>query len=137
MLKVMVDTDICLDLLSGRQPFNQSAEQLFRLAELSQITICVSSLSFANIDYIIQSQYKRNDSRYILANFKSLVELLSIGDQIIQLANHSAFIDFEDAIQYYSALENNIGILITRNLKDYKNPIIDIMNPETYLAGIN
>jgi len=137
MLKIAVDTDICLDLLSGRQPFNQAAEQLFRLAELGKITICVSSLSFANIDYILQSQYKRKDSRYILANFKSLVELVSIGDQIIQLAIHSTFNDFEDAIQYYAALENNIGILITRNLKDYKNSIIEIMNPETFLAGIH
>lgn len=97
------------------------------MAELGKITICVSSLSFANIDYILQSQYKRKDSRYILANFKSLVELVSIGDQIIQLAIHSTFNDFEDAIQYYAALENNIGILITRNLKDYINSIIEII----------
>lgn len=56
-----------------------------------------------------------------------MVELVSIRDQTIKLAIHSTFNDFEDAIQYYAALENNIGILITRNLKDYKNSIIEII----------
>lgn len=56
-----------------------------------------------------------------------MVELVSIRDQTIQLAIHSTLNDFEDAIQYYAALENNIGILITRNLKDYKNSIIKII----------
>ena len=135
MTKIFVDTDICLDLLSGRQPFNSTAEKLFTLADIGKIKLCVSSLSFSNIDYILQSQYKRNDSRKILATFKTLVSVLAVDNKIIELAIASDFIDFGDAIQYNTAIENNIKILLTRNLKDYKKALIQVMNPETFLSG--
>ena len=74
MNKVFVDTDVCLDLLSGRKPFNKTAEVLFSLADSGIIKIYVSSLSFANIDYVLRSQYSTTNSRQILAKFKTLVK---------------------------------------------------------------
>jgi predicted nucleic acid-binding protein len=135
MVKIFADTDVCLDLLSARKPFNAVAERLFSLADREKIKISVSSLSFSNIDYLLKSQYKRNDSRKILAKFKTLVTVLAVDDKIIDLAIASDFADFEDAIQYNTAIENNIKILVTRNLKDYKKATIQIMNPETFLSG--
>ena len=136
MTKVFVDTDICLDLLSGRKPFNAIAERLFSLADLGKIRLCVSSLSFSNIDYILQSQYKINDSRKLLSRFKTLVSVLAVDNKIIDLAISSDFTDFEDAIQYYTSMENKINIFLTRNLKDYKKAIIQVMNPETFLSTL-
>ncbi len=137
MTNIFVDTDICLDLLTGRKPFNAISEKLFSLADRSEIKICVSSLSFSNIDYILKSHYKVGDSRKALARFKALVEVLAVDDKIVDLAIQSDFEDFEDAIQYYTALENNLKIILTRNLKDYKKALIQVMNPETFLSGIN
>ena len=67
--KIFVDTDVCLDLLSARKPFNTFAERLFSLADTGRITICVSSLSFSNIDYVLRSQYTAHHSRQIIAKF--------------------------------------------------------------------
>jgi predicted nucleic acid-binding protein len=134
MAKVFVDTDICLDLLSGRKPFNAIAEKLFSLADTGKIKICVSSLSFANIDYILRSQYSGSNSRQIIAKFKTLVTVLSVDNKTIDLAIASDFADFEDAIQYYSAIEHGINILLTRNIKDYKKATIQVMTPETFLT---
>ena len=135
MVKIFVDTDICIDLLSGRKPHNAFAEQLFTLADNRKVNICISALSFSNIDYILQSQFKKKDSRSILAKFKTLVTVLSVDDKIIELAMASDFDDFEDAIQYNTVIENKINILITRNLKDYKKATIQVINPETFLSG--
>ena len=135
MAKIFVDTDICLDLLSGRKPFNTIAQKLFTLADLGKIKICVSSLSFSNMDYILKSQYKQKDTRKILARFKTLVTVLPVDDKIIELSISSDFQEFEDAIQYNTAIENNLKVLLTRNLKDYKKAIIQVMNPETFLSG--
>ncbi len=134
MKKVFVDTDVCIDLLSGRKPFNSFAEKLFTLADTNQIKICVSSLSFANIDYILHSQYSVHNSRQILAKFKTLVTVLSVDSKTIDLAIASDFADFEDSIQYFSAIDNGIEILITRNTKDFKKSTIKVMTPETYLT---
>lgn len=134
MAKVFVDTDICIDLLSARQPFNSTAQKLFSLADTGKLKICVSSLSFANIDYVLRSQYSGTNSRKIIAKFKTLVTVLPVDSKTIDLAIASDFSDFEDAIQYYSAIENGVTTLLTRNVKDYKKASIKVMNPDTYLT---
>jgi predicted nucleic acid-binding protein len=134
MIKVFVDTDVCIDLLSGRKPFNKSAEILFSLADNKKIRIYVSSLSFSNIDYVLRSQYSSIHSRQIIAKFKTIVNVLPVDGKTIDLSLASEFNDFEDAIQYSCAIENNLTTLITRNLKDYKAASIAVLTPETFIA---
>ena len=134
MPKVFVDTDVCIDLLSGRQPFNKSAEILFSLADTGKLKIFVSSISFANIDYVLRSQYSTSHSRKIIANFKTLVNVLSVDNKTIDLAIASDFNDFEDAIQYCCAIENNLTTIITRNTKDFKKSTIKVVVPEVFIA---
>lgn len=136
-MKVFVDTDVCIDLLSERKPFNKSAEILFSLADKGKITLCVSSLTFANIDYVLCSQYSANHSRKIIAKFKTLVSVLSVGSTTIDLAIASDFNDFEDAIQHACAMENNLNMLLTINTKDYKKANIKILEPDTFLTMVN
>ena len=134
MVKVFVDTDVCIDLLSGRMPFNKAAELLFSLADTKKIEIYVSSLSFSNIAYVLLSQYSTTHSRQIIAKFKTLVQVLAVDSKTIDLAIASDFKDFEDAIQYACAIEHNLTTIITRNLKDYKKASIKILTPETFLT---
>jgi predicted nucleic acid-binding protein len=134
MDKVFVDTDVCIDLLSGRQPFNKAAEILFSLADTGKLKIYVSSLSFSNIDYVLLSQYSTTHSRQIIAKFKTLVQVLAVNSKTIDLAIASDFKDFEDAIQYSCALEHNLTTIITRNIKDYKKATIKVLTPETFLT---
>jgi predicted nucleic acid-binding protein len=134
MTKVFVDTDVCIDLLSGRKPFNKTAEILFSLADNRKVKIYVSSLSFSNIDYVLRSQYSSNHSRQPIGKFKTLVNVLPVDNKTIDLAIASDFNDFEDAVQHSCAIENNLTTIITRNVKDYKKASIDILTPETFIA---
>ena len=77
MTNVFVDSDVCIDLLSGRQPFAKPAEILFSLADLGKIKLHVSSLTFSNIDYVLRSQYSSSQSRLTLLKFKTLVHVLT------------------------------------------------------------
>jgi hypothetical protein len=94
----------------------------------------VSSLSFANLDYLLRSTYGSTSSRRKLAIFKTLVEVAPVSDTTIDLAITSSFTDFEDAIQYNCALQQKIEWLITRNLKDFKKASIHVMTPEMFLS---
>lgn len=134
MERVFVDTDICLDLLSGRKPFNSFAEQLFSLGDKKEIEICVSALSFSTIDYILHAHYAVKYPRQLIAKFKTLVTTLPVESKTIDLAIASDFNDFEDAVQYNTAIENEITVLITRNIKDYKTAQIKVVTAESYLA---
>lgn len=136
MEKVFVDTDIILDLLSNREPFYIFSAGLFSAADKGEIKIYVSSLSFSNLNYILSKQYSADQARKKLLKFKTLVSVLPVSDKTVELALTSDFKDFEDAMQYFTAIDNNIKILLTRNLKDYKSATIAVMTAEQFLKGI-
>jgi predicted nucleic acid-binding protein len=130
--KIFVDTDIIYDLLAKREPFYQSAAKLFTLADEEKITIDVSALSFANIHYLVSKQLSNQKAKHILRTFRILVHIAPIDDKIIDLALNSDFTDFEDAIQYYCALEGECQVLLTRNLKDYNKAEIPVMTAQDF-----
>ena len=136
MEKVFVDSDIILDLLSGRQPHYNYAAELFSLADEDSVKVFVSSLSFANVNYILSKQYSADQARKKLLKFKTLVSVLSVNNKTIELALASDFKDFEDAIQYYTAIENGLSVLLTRNLRDFKKAEITVLTAEQYLKAI-
>ncbi len=137
MEKVFVDSDIVLDLLSGRQPHYNHAAELFSLADENLIKLYVSSLTFANVNYILSKQLSAGQSRKMLLKFKTLINVSSVNDKVIELSLASDFSDFEDAIQYNTAIENGITTLLTRNLKDFKKADITILTAQQYLNTIN
>ncbi len=135
MENVFVDTDIVLDLLYKRKPFYDHSARLFSLADQQkdQLKLFISSLYIANINYILSRQFSNREVRKIIIRFKVLVAVLPVDDKIIELALASDFNDLEDAIQYYTAIEHHINILLTRNLKDYKKALIPVMTAEDYI----
>ncbi len=137
MEKVFVDSDIVLDLLSARQPHYPHAAELFTLADEDTIKIYVSSLTFANVHYVLSKQLSAGQARKMLLKFKTLIHVLSVNDKIIELALASDFKDFEDAIQYNTAIENDISTLLTRNLKDFKKANITILTAQQYLQTMD
>ncbi len=132
MDKILVDTNIVLDLLAERKKFIKEAQELFTLSDKNEVKIYVSSLTFAKTYYILSQQMKMDIVRKILRKFKVLVEVLPLDDKIIDLSLESDFKDFENAIQYYTAIENEISIIITRNLKDFKTAKIPVLTAKEY-----
>jgi len=131
---VFVDTDIVLDLLARREPFYDAAARLFSLAESGIISLAVSSLTFANLFYILRKQVSAKHAHEVLRNFKQLVTVLPVDDVIIEQALKAGFTDFEDAIQYFTALGADCSALLTRNGRHYRKAAISIFTAEAYCA---
>jgi len=136
MPKAFVDTDIILDLLAMREPHYQFSARLFSMADEGKLKLCVSSISFSNLNYILSNQFSAVQARKKLLTFKTLVTVLSVSEKSVDLALNSDFNDFEDALQYFTALEFKISTLLTRNLKDYKKADISVLTAEQYLKSI-
>lgn len=136
MNRVLVDTNIVIDLLAKRKGFSDEAAELFSLSDKNMLKLVVSSLTFANTNYVLSNQKTAKETREILRKFKVLVEIVNLDDKIIELAlSNDEFSDFEDGLQYYSALENNVDIILTRNKKDFKNSKIPVLTAKEYLAA--
>jgi predicted nucleic acid-binding protein len=138
MKKLFIDTNIVLDLLAKREPFYESSAKLFSLADRNVIRLSVSSLTFANTNYVLSKLKSTSEAKEILRKFKLLVHIVSLSEKIVDLAlNNSAFKDFEDGLQYYSAIESNQDIIITRNQKDFKSSLLSIMSAEEFLSSLS
>ncbi|MCM2357712.1 MAG: PIN domain-containing protein [Geobacteraceae bacterium] len=131
---VFVDTDIILDLLTRREPFYPAAAQLFSLVERGEQKACVSALTFANLFYILRKELSAPKAVDVLKKLRQLVTVLPVDDRIVALALDGGFTDFEDALQYQTALSKGIACLITRNTKDYRKPVITVCTAEEFLA---
>lgn len=136
MTRIFLDTNIILDLLAERAPFYDSIAKLATLADQKKLTIIASPISFTTIDYVLGKIEPRSTVLDKLRKFKIICEVCEINDVTIDKGLNSNFLDFEDAIQYYGAIQANCAIIITRNSKDFKNATIPIMTSDQYLSSI-
>lgn len=134
MERLFIDTNIVIDLLARREPFFRDAQGLFTLGEKKKAQLLISALTFANTYYSIRKHHKDLDARRHLVNFKMMVSILPLEDKVIDLSLASDFQDFEDGLQYYTALTFQADVLITRNSKDFKNSSIPILSAAEYLS---
>jgi predicted nucleic acid-binding protein len=136
MKNLLVDTNIVLDLLAKRQPHYDYAARLFSLSDRRKIKLNVSSITILNANYILSRVLSGDEAKEILRKFKLLVKVLSCDEKVIDLGLNSDFKDFEDSVQYYTAIENNCECIITRNLKDFKESKIPVMTAEAFIKTI-
>ena len=138
MKKLLLDTNIVIDLLAKREPGYSSAAQIFSLGDKRQLQLGVSALTIANTNYLLLKLKSHDEVKSILRKFKLLVNVLPLEDKVISLAlNDKDFKDFEDGLQYFTAIENSQDIIITRNLKDFKNSKIPVMTADQFLKIYN
>ena len=133
MKQVFLDTSIVLDLLARREPYYHDAAALFSLADRELIKLSLSSLSLANTHYIIAKIKSDKEAKRIFREFKVLVQVLSFDDKIADLALNSDLKDFEDAIQYYTAIENDQELIVSRNLSGFRNIDIPVMTAREFI----
>ncbi|WP_417607919.1 type II toxin-antitoxin system VapC family toxin [Owenweeksia hongkongensis] len=135
-MRIFLDTNVVYDFVSKRQPFYDAAALLIREAILKNYTIQISSLSVVNISYTTQKTHDTSMANLAVASMLQSFELTPINQQIIEEAHLSGWKDFEDAVQYFSAIQDNADVIITRNQKDYEENKIPILNPEEGLKWL-
>ena len=134
MIHILSDTDIILDVITGRLPYAVDSSTLFTLIEEGKIRSSASSLSFSNMYYVLRKYASHQRVVPRLQELAEILGILNVDESMIKQALQSGFKDFEDAIQYQAALSvPDISVIVTRNIKDYKLAGLPVMAPETFL----
>lgn len=136
MTRVFIDTNIMLDLLGERKPFYEPIAKLASLADKGKLTMVVSPISFATINYLLSKIENSKIAKEKLRKFKIISEVCKLDEHTIEKGLNSSFKDFEDSLQYFSALDSDCEIIITRNGKDFKKSLIPVMTADEYLKSI-
>jgi predicted nucleic acid-binding protein len=135
--KLFFDNDVILDISIARDELlkNDVNEtiKLINLVESNEYKGYTSAIVFTNTYYIQRKLKDHNVSINFLKKLRLILDVLSVNDKIIQKALESGFNDFEDAVQYFTAIENKMDYIITRNIEDYKKSTIKVCTPSQYL----
>ena len=133
--RIFLDTNVMLDLLGERIPFYLSSAKIASLADKGDITLVVSALSYATVDYFLTKYQGSEKSREKLRKFKIISEISDLNESVIEKGLNSEMKDFEDSLQYFSALNSDCKIIITRNSMDFKGSAIPVMTPDEFLKS--
>ena len=134
MRDLFIDTDVIIDFLIDRKPFSREAAIIFTLIEQKKLKGFSSSLTFSNLYYVLRKIESHNRVISKLDSLSKMVGILKVEEQTIKNALASGFPDFEDSIQYFSAVDSKkIDVIITRNIRDFKKSEIPVMTPGDFL----
>lgn len=134
-MKLLIDTNVVLDVLLRREPFSTAAAEVLNLTQRNDVREYVSASAITDIYYIANRQMKdRAAARELLKQLLKVVSVAAVSEQEIRNALSLAWTDFEDSVQYSVALLNEMDGIVTRNPSDYQEANIQIWLPEQVLA---
>lgn len=133
MTRLFLDTNIVVDLLDRREPFCHDAVRLFTMAYHRQVQLIVSPMTFSTVSFLLH-RHGSEGVRSLLSNFRQLSRVAASDERTVDDALASQFKDFEDAMQYYTALHAGADVIITRNGKDFTASKLPVMTATEYLA---
>jgi predicted nucleic acid-binding protein len=119
VIRAFWDTNVLLDVLANRVPFADPAAHLWSAIERRKMSGCVSPLSLANLNYILRRAPTKIPVRDVLKQLNRLFEIVPLTGEMVGRALKSNLKDFEDALQWESALVAKAGYLLTRNASDF------------------
>jgi predicted nucleic acid-binding protein len=133
-IKVLVDTNIILDVLLKRSEFYASSYQIFKLSEQSIIDGFVSASAMTDIFYIVSKNSKTDADIYqILEDIIGVFSIAAVTPAGIIGALALHWKDFEDAVQYMTAKEHGFDYIVTRNKDDYETAAIPCISPAEFI----
>lgn len=134
--RLFLDTNVILDLLGERERYYEPMAKLATLADKGLLTLVASPISFATLNYFLAKYESAKIAQEKLRKFKIICEICKLDEHIIEKGLNSSFKDFEDSLQYFSAVDSDCEIIITRNGKDFKKSLLPVMTADEYLKSI-
>ena len=136
MRKILIDTNVILDIALEREPFVNDAKEIIKLIDKQKIKAYISATTVTDIYYITRRKTSHKKVITFLDNLFVFVRVMSVNEDIVTKAMKSENKDFEDAIQIETSKQNDINVIITRNKKDFKNSGLQIYSPDEYINNL-
>jgi predicted nucleic acid-binding protein len=133
MRHILLDTNVILDLFLEREPFVDSAALLWAAHESGYLTAYVSAITPVNLFYIARKFKGREVAIQAVAELLATLPICTVDDVVLQAGLRAGFKDFEDAVQYASALSSRLDAIITRNSADYSAASLPVYSPMEYI----
>lgn len=131
-MKILVDTNVILDIVLERQPFYEQSARFLQVSAQSN-TIYITATTITDLYYIVRKAKGREIALAFVEDLLKLVEIAAVDKKVILQALQLGLTDFEDAVQASSAQQEGINIIVTRNEADFSHSGLEVHSPESFL----
>lgn len=135
-MKVFLDTNIIIDFYDRREQFYTPAAVIFDLAYKGKIKLYVSAVTFVNAFFLLRKAYSRHELYNSMRELASLCKITETDEATVKKCLDEERTDFEDAVQYESAMRHNVDVVVTRNVKDFSGFAKNVLTPTDFLNQI-
>ena len=135
-MRVIVDTNVVLDVLLARTPFVKSASRVFALVEQSKIEASLCATTVTTVHYLLTQSLSRDEGRRALRGLLELFEIAPVNRPVLEGALQSKIEDFEDAVLEQAGCLAGAEAIITRNTKDFRKASIKALDPAELLSAV-
>jgi len=135
-VRVIVDTNVVLDVLLARSPFVKPAASVFALVEQSKIEGALCATTLTTVDYLLSQSLPLVQARQIIRDLLQLFEIAPVNRSVLERALDSRVEDFEDAVLEQAGRLSGAEAIITRNTKDFRKSSIKALDPTEFLSAL-
>lgn len=132
-MKVLVDTNVLMDVLAARDPFHRAAAGVWLMAEEGHVEAVVSAVSFTTIFYLARRQFDRARAVAAVVKVRDVFKVAAVDDDVINRAIASGMPDFEDAVQAFSGVKSAVTHVVTRDETGFAGGPLPVLSPEQLL----
>lgn len=137
-MKVLIDTNVIIDALTSREPWNKSAETIFIMAANHMMDMYITASSATDIYYLVKKYlHSADQAKQVMEKLYSLVGILTVSGVECIDALASSVSDYEDAVVERVSVKADMDYMITGNVKDYQQGMIKAISPDDFIALIN
>ena len=135
-MRILVDTNVVLDVLLGRKPFVNNAVRVFGLIERGQVEGLLCATTVTTIDYLLTQTLSRSESIETIRRLLGLFEIAPVNRLVLEEALQSRIVDFEDAVLEQAGRLAGADAIVTRNTRDFRNSVVKAVEPDELLASL-
>ena len=135
-MKVLVNTNVVLDVLLGRPPHAAVSARVFGLVEQARVEGLLCATTITTVDYLLQQSIPRPAARETLRKLLALFDIAPVNRAVLEEALRSRMADFEDAVLAQAARRAGADLVVTRNQPDFRHAPLKVLGPDELLAGL-
>jgi len=136
-MRILIDSNVILDALMAREPWVKQAGDILVASAEEKITGYITASMVTDIYYIIHKHLKsREQAKMALVKLLAILDVLEVTGSDCEKALESELSDYEDAVVVTCAKRHKIDYIVTRNVKDFKKSLVDILAPDELLEKI-
>lgn len=136
-MRILIDTNVVIDALTSREPWNENAEKIFIMAANNIIDMNITASSATDIYYLVRKYLHNTETaKQIMVKLYSLAGILDVTESDCMEALASPISDYEDAVIEQVARRSGVDYIVTRNQKDYKEGVMKVILPEEFIKLI-